>query len=148
VVHAVYKSSHNFIVTALDANNERVDGLVNAIGAYEGTVPLDFLKGQNTVRLQVQASGPWHIEVRPISSLATFDATAQGHGDDVVSYTGKAGIAAFTHSGEHNFIVDAYTSQRTGLVNEIGAYSGKVPVTAGPAVWTVQADGDWTVAIS
>jgi hypothetical protein len=106
------------------------------------------LKGQDTARLQIKASGPWHVEVRPLSSLATFDASAQGHGDDVISYTGRAGIAALTHSGEHNFIVDAYTSQRRGLVNEIGAYSGTVPVSAGRAVWTVQADGDWTVAIS
>jgi hypothetical protein len=73
---------------------------------------------------------------------------AQGHGDDVIRYTGKAGVAAITHTGESNFIVRSYGARSTGLVNEIGAYSGKVPVAAGPAVWAVMADGDWTVQIT
>ena len=30
------------------------------------------------------------------------------------------------------------------LVNEIGAYTGTVPLSAGPSVITVSADGNWT----
>ena len=33
------------------------------------------------------------------------------------------------------------------LVNEIGAYSGTVPLSAGPSILTVTADGAWTLAI-
>src|SRR5262249_48858230 len=97
IVHASYASGSNFIVTGLDANNQQTDLLVNTIGAYDGTVPLDF-RDTSTARLQVQASGPWHIEIRDPRSGQQFDATAQGHGDNVLVYTGRSGIAAISHN--------------------------------------------------
>src|SRR5262249_45257935 len=108
IIHATYTSGSNFIVTGLDTNNQQTDLLVNTIGAYHGPVPLDF-RTPNTTRLQVKASGPWHIEVRDPRSAEQFDGVVQGHGDNVLLYTGKAGIAAISHNGQSNFIVDEYT---------------------------------------
>jgi hypothetical protein len=55
-----------------------------------------------------------------------------------------------THSGERNFVVFEETDAAFSyglLVNEIGAYSGVVPLSAGPSVITVTADGAWTLAV-
>jgi hypothetical protein len=34
------------------------------------------------------------------------------------------------------------------LINEIGPYSGTVPLSAGPSVITVGANGGWTLTVS
>ena len=150
-LYATYSGEHNFIVTGLDANQQRVGGLVNAIGAYTGTVPLDFRAGESTSFLQIMASGPWHIEIRPLSTLASFSTNGVGSGDDVLRYTGKTGIASLNYSGEHNFIVTEYSSTGSinNLVNTIGAYSGRVPITGGGTnVIEFKASGPWTITVS
>jgi hypothetical protein len=153
VLYATYSGDANFIVTGLDANQQRVDGLINVIGAYTGTVPLDFKDGQNTTFLQVQSSGPWHFEVRPLRSIASFSGTGSGSGDDVVNYTGQTGIATINYTGDANFIVREYstaTGQINLLVNTIGAYSGRVPITGGSGVniIEVKSSGTWTITVS
>lgn len=54
-----------------------------------------------------------------------------------------------SHLAAANVVVQEEASGfRFGLlVNEIGAYSGTVPLSAGPAVATVTADGAWTLAL-
>jgi hypothetical protein len=148
IVHARYTGGSNFVVEALDANNEQTALLVNEIGAYEGTVALDF-EDTDSSRLQITASGPWHIEVQDPRVAQRFDASVQGHGDNVLIYTGKTGIAAINHSGQSNFVVTQITRTDSELlVNEIGAYSGRVPWAAGTAFVIVQADGDWSIAVT
>ena len=140
---ASYQSQSNFIVTGLK-NGERTGGLVNEIGNYEGTVLVDTAN-----QLQIKASGPWHIELQPLLSVPSFDKHAEGHGDQVLVYTGARGILAAAHDGTSNFIVRAITTNgNNGLVNEIGTYTGRVPLTAGPAVITIHADGNWTLDIA
>jgi hypothetical protein len=148
IVHARYTGGGNFAVEALDANAEQTDLLVNVIGACEGTVPLDF-DDTNTNRLQVTASGAWHIEVQDPRGAQRFDTTVQGHGDNVLIYTGKSGVAALSHSGQSNFAINQIT--RTGsdlVVNEIGPYTGRIACAAGTAFVTVAADGDWSIAVT
>lgn len=63
-------------------------------------------------------------------------------------YAGPAGHPAATHDGSANIVVQEETNKigSSGLlINEIGPYSGTVPLSAGPAVITVQADGNWTM---
>jgi hypothetical protein len=148
IVHATYSAGSNFIVTGLDDNNQQTDVLINEIGAYDGSVPLDF-RDTNTTRLEVKASGPWHIEVRDPRSAQPFDSAVQGHGDNVLLYTGKAGIAAISHNGQSNFVVDEYTkSGENLLVNEIGVYNGRVPFARGRSAIAIKADGDWSIGVS
>jgi hypothetical protein len=53
-----------------------------------------------------------------------------------------------THKGEDNFIVDFYNDDGSeNLVNEIGKYSGKSVIGAGPGFLVVKADGKWTIKI-
>ena len=59
-------------------------------------------------------------------------------------------IAALTHDGESNFVVFEETGDAFSmglLVNEIGPYSGTVPLSAGPSLISISADGAWTAVV-
>ena len=73
-----------------------------------------------------------------------------GTGDNVFLYSGEAGKLTATHDGKHNFTVIEETDEAFSfglLVNEIGPYSGTVPLSAGPSVIVVGADGNWTLQV-
>src|SRR5262249_49952845 len=65
LAHIKYGGGGNFAITNYGPNGERINLLVNTIGQYEGTRPLDFLDGEQTARFEVNASGPWEIDVLP-----------------------------------------------------------------------------------
>jgi hypothetical protein len=140
---ATYQGQSNFIVTGLKSG-ERVDGLVNTIGNYDGSVTID-----RADQLQIKASGPWHLEIRSLSSLPMFDKHTEGHGDVVLIFNGARGVLAAIHDGSSNFIVHSIgKSGRKYLINEIGTYNGKVPIAAGPSFVSIHADGNWTLEVS
>ena len=142
-LYATHTGRSNFIVVGYK-NGERTDGYVNVIGAYEGTVLID-----SADQLQIKADGPWRVELRPLFSQPQLVTHAEGHGDQVLVYLGSRGVLALTHDGTSNFIVHSITSRGSnGLVNEIGPYTGKVPLAAGPGFIEVLADGNWTLDIT
>jgi hypothetical protein len=72
-----------------------------------------------------------------------------GAGDDVVEvppeFVGDAAVLVATHSGRSNFVV---RSEDGLMVNEIGAYSGMLPLgfsTGAQGMIEIQADGSWTL---
>ena len=143
VLVATYQGDSNFIVTGLKAG-ERVGGLVNTIGSYEGTVTID-----SADQLQIKASGTWHLEIRSLLRLGTFDKQAEGHGDHVLIFNGSRGVMTASHDGSSNFIVRAIGKRGSdGLINEIGVYKGKVPLAAGPSFIEIHADGNWTLNVA
>ena len=79
--------------------------------------------------------------------------TVNGHGDDVITDINVGdGIYRihFTHTGYHNFIVEAYdaTNDWQLLVNEIGNYDGFVLISGeAPYALQITADGSWTFTI-
>ncbi len=140
-----YTGSSNFAIWALDGNLAQQGLLVNTIGAYNGTVLLDEI---GTAALEITASGPWTITLRPLLAAREFEgASAAGSGDDVVIYRGDAGIAAISYTGDSNFAVWSYGNRSDLLVNEIGAYTGNVRWPSGPAVIEISASGAWTIAV-
>lgn len=142
-----HDGSSNFIVGSYTLSNERIDGLVNDIGSYEGTVPINFFTGEEVGFIEVQADGNWTMTATPLLGLEVLPGMASGSGDDVVVVSISSPAVQITHNGESNFIVRAYTSEGTdGLVNEIGAYDGTVRAPTGTVVFEVNADGDWSLA--
>ena len=145
VVKISYSGSSNFVVWALNKKLKQTDLLVNTIGDYKGTVPLDFAGGSATYRLQIQAEGDWKVVIKPWSSQRRFTGKVSGHGDDVVLYEGGARVATIKYDGESNFVVWAYYANSSDLlVNEIGKYKGQ-SVLSGKAVITLSADGPWSI---
>jgi hypothetical protein len=150
IITASHSGSSNFSLTVLDANNEMAELPVNTIGDYEGTTAfgLSTLGGEASA-VEITADGDWEITFAPISAAPEMADPQEATGDGVFRYTGDAAIWNTAHDGESNFSITFLSDGSFGwnlLVNEIGAYGGTVPVTAGPAVVVVTADGDWTIA--
>ena len=143
-----YVGSSNFIVEPLDASNQSTgESLANEIGTWKGSAPfgLSVLSGSPT-KIKIQAEGEWSIRIAPISTAPQFKIPSAGRGTGVYLYVGDAATWAITHVGEANFIVEQTGADGTqdGLINEIGRYAGTVPVSAGPSIISIQADGTWT----
>lgn len=150
---AIVTSSHdgerNFAIVVLDAANTSTgDLLVNTIGAYSGTSAYGFNSFSEGTSLKITADGNWTVTISPVSTAPEL--AASGAGDAVYLYNGSASKLTATHTGERNFIVMEETSEAFSfglLVNDIGPYSGTVPLSAGPSVISVGADGAWTLAV-
>ncbi|MEW1975388.1 TM2 domain-containing protein [Microbacterium profundi] len=149
VVVATHNGSSNFAVSVLDANNGSTgELLVNTIGAYSGTTAWGISALGDGVKLQVTADGDWTFDIRPMGSAPAL--AAEGVGDAVFVYDGDAASLTAAHTGSSNFVVMQENSDVFNLgllVNEIGTYSGTVPLSSGPSVVTIRADGNWSLAV-
>jgi hypothetical protein len=148
IVTATHDGSSNFAIDVLDAKSASTGQLlVNTIGAYRGTSSYGFNSlGDKGVTLQISADGKWTVTISPVSSAPGL--VAAGAGDGVFLYSGPAGKLTATHNGSSNFAVMEESGDATEfglLINEIGTYSGTVPLGGGPSVITVSADGKWTL---
>lgn len=147
LVAATHAGDSNFIVESTTGSGEYVSLLVNEIGSYSGTAAfgIDPWADSSAKYLEITADGPWSVTFRPMSKAPTLPST--GRGDGVFQYlASSAATKTITHRGESNFIVESYKGSDWDLVvNEIGNYSGRKRVAAGPSIIVVTADGSWTV---
>ena len=147
IVTATHDGSSNFSISVLDAANASTGQLlVNTIGAYSGTSEYGFSSFGEDTTLQITADGNWNLTIAPISAAPGL--AASGAGDGVFLYDGTAGKLTATHDGSSNFSIIEETDELFSmglLVNEIGAYSGTVPLSSGPSAIVVSADGSWTL---
>lgn len=147
IVTATHDGGSNFVINALNASNDATgDLLVNTIGAYNGINVYGFNSFSEATTLEIKADGNWSISIAPISTAPAL--VTSGAGDGVYLFDGPSGKLTATHDGSSNFVLFEETSETFSmglLVNEIGAYSGTVPLSAGPSVITVKADGAWTL---
>lgn len=139
--------SSNFAIWALDGSMTQTDLLVNTIGSYSGTVLIDA-DTSGTQALEIESNGPWTIELKVLGHARTFDSAIDGTGDDVVAYTGPAGVAQISHQGTSNFAIWYHHGDGTDLVvNEIGTVSGGYRWADGPGIAEISADGPWQIAV-
>ena len=150
MVTATHNGSANFVISALDENNESTgDLLVNEIGGYKGVTAFGLNSVNDAVKLKVDADGAWTIKISSLDEAPALDLPVKQEGDKVYIYRGKAADWAITNNGKSNFVVIQQTAVMPNLmVNEIGKYKGTVPANAGPNVVTVQSDGSWTISES
>lgn len=151
LVSASYSGSGHFAVSVLDeANSATGDLLVNTIGTYSGDTAMGMHSWMGVgVTLEVSASGPWEITIAPMSSAAEFPAS--GAGDGVYLYDGPAARLTVDYGGSGHFAVVEETSDAWSiglLVNDIGPYQGTVPLSAGPSVVMITAEGAWELSLS
>lgn len=154
IAKITYTGARNFIIKNYDANGETIDLMVNTIGAYAGTRPLDFYDNQQTDKIEIKASGDWTITIYPLAEqyLHTCDniADCSGKGDDVIAFFKiEPDTAAIINQGEGNFIVKSYGSSDIDLVvNEIGNYTGKVIFDRGVFLIEIISGGSWKFDIT
>lgn len=153
IAKIAYYGSGNFAIQNYDDNNTQIDLLVNTIGSYQGTVPLDFMDGEHTTRFQVTASGPWEIQVLPLSDVrhAPIPGQIQGSGDDVIYLDGNNPdtITADASQASNNFVVYSYSENGHDLlINDIAPYTGTVLIDHTTIMVSVLATGKWTLNVT
>ncbi len=152
IIQITYSGGNNFSVVNYGPGNEYIDLLVNTIGAYEGTVALDLLEGEHTVRFEITAGGPWTLEILPLNEARgeLVPGLIQGVGDDVFfideGIPDTAFVDASTASG--NIAVWTIGDYRDLLVNEIAPYQGTVLMEPDTVLVVVNAEGPWSMDIT
>lgn len=151
LAHIVYTGSGNFVVWNYGPDGEKIDLLVNTIGQYEGTRPLDFMD-DDTVRFEVESSGQWKIEVLPLDHIRVEEVPGiiEGIGDDVVALIGKEPdlLKVDASSARSNFVIWGYGKGVDLLVNEVAPYSGTVVVSRDTFILVIEAEGPWTIEVT
>jgi hypothetical protein len=146
----------NFAVWNYGANGDKIDLLVNTIGNYDGTLPLDWFDDEDTIRFEIKADGNWEIQILPFDSIRkeAYPGIIQGIGDDVVAIqsleTGKKPDilkANATQSG--NFAIWAWSGKgRDLLINEIAPYTGTIIIGQETRILVITATGNWSLEIT
>jgi hypothetical protein len=138
-----HQGSSNFALLSYGESDNR-DLLVNTIGDYSGTRPLNFIDDPS--EFEITADGSWTITITSLLEQPTLAETTTGTGDEVLFVDTGSGRLTLTHDGDSNFAVFAYGSTRDLLVNEIGGYEGTVRLPDALAL-EIQADGNWTAEV-
>jgi hypothetical protein len=147
------RGSANFVVQSIASDGSENDLLVNVIGNYSGTVLFDAQAGEHSVAFKVTSNGSWTIVVKPISEATTWDPSTKltGKGDNVIVLVPPSvGLSTLTmtNRGQANFVVYGYTADSYDLlINEIGNYSGQVPLADGTLILQIESDGSWTAVV-
>lgn len=86
---------------------------------------------------------------RPTASPVVLRGTGQT-ATDAITLPAAINVAAFTHTGSRNFVVQVVRgTAQSLLINTIGAYTGTRPLTGtDPLRLQIEADGAWTVTIT
>jgi hypothetical protein len=137
-------ASHYFGIRILGTEHY----LVNTLHPYDGVRSLDRDGGEST-GFEVRATGPWRIEVLPLSVIPTFNTSFKGDGDMVVRYTGDGSLAEITGNNVGRYFdVRAFGAHGTDqLVSTSQPYAGSRQISGGPQFFEVQAIGSWTITV-
>ena len=145
-----YNGSGNFSVITRDSNLGYQGLMVNEVGNYSGTIPINFNSETNTY-LDISATGSWEVVVKPIASADNFDSNSiSGIGDSVIEAYELQSVDTLTinYTGSGNFSVTQYRcngSYNYLLVNERGSYSGTVVTDSGTCFIEINAEGNWSI---
>lgn len=136
---------HYFGVKGYDSNDSSTELFVNTTDPYEG---ITFDAAQETVQLEISASGDWYIEIRSVYScdIITSSDTYYGSGDSVFLLNYDAKTAAINgNDEEHYFGVKSYGESHDLLINTTDKYSGVVKLKYNPVLFVVNAQGSWNI---
>ena len=151
IVSASYTGNDNFIVNNYDINNNELGIVFNGLYDYKGTRLLDVKDNEDTKRLQVNTTGDWQIEIKPIK-MATFvqpPFSYQGRDDDVLIVRNSPDLINY-QTNESNFIIYAYTERGTIelVVNDIGPASGSAILPSDTLILEINGDSSWSIDVT
>ncbi|MGO9875585.1 MAG: hypothetical protein ACLPVY_17515 [Acidimicrobiia bacterium] len=151
IVHAQYRGSAKFVVTAVDTNGRFLSIAAQSLGSYDGTFPVGFVDQHNapTGGLSVATTGRWHLDITEASFAPRLPRPGvSGLGDAVLSYTGPTVRALVTFAGTSTFTIETFAN---GVVNVLTDAAGPVRrlivLPPGPAFISVTAAGNWSMKL-
>ena len=137
----------HFSVTGYDASGNYTELFVNTTDYYNGYV-LD--PEQDTRTLEVDAEGPWTIEIVSLYTAPVLPVgeTYSGIDDAVLLLPSDCQSAIINgNTMSRYFSVITYGSGFDLLVNTVDPYSGTVRIDPGATVMTVHAVGGWSISL-
>lgn len=150
ILEATDNGDSNFVIYLYDETGDYKKLVVNEIGPYKGK-SLVVLPEEGKFMLKVESDSSWKVDIKQSipDNIKSAPLKLSGKGNDVVFARLQGKLTRFTskHTGESNFIVRLNDSP---LVNEIGNYSGSTAEkidTDGIYVFSVEADGQWSIDI-
>ena len=153
IVYVNATGRSNFQIWGYDDTGDDVL-VVNEIAPFEGYNPLDFEYSFKTVRMQVDAEGPWEIVIYPLSPeyipiIVEAPISTSGDGNNIIQIIGEAGLVFVNSTGDSNFQIWGYddTGDDKLIVNEIAPFEGKYIIPQGIILLVVEADGSWELEI-
>lgn len=143
----------NFAVWNYDVNGDRIDLLVNKIGSYKGTVPIDLLDREHTARFEVKAGGQWEIRLLLLTEARReqIPGTFTGSGDEVVILQGNNAdlLKVDGTRAKGNLAIWSYGNTRDLVVNEIAPYQGTVMVASDTLLLVIsEGGGQWSIEVT
>ncbi len=144
-----------FTVESFDASGKHLEFLVDTIGDYSGTVPVDFDQTA-TRRLTINADGTWGIQFLPLTSaqIVPVPGTITGKGQQVFSLVGQTPdvITVDASQASSTFLIQVYKYSPALdyigiLVNGIAPFTGVFTAPSGAVLLSVTATGTWKIDI-
>lgn len=151
IISFTHDGEENFVVSTLDKDDEQLDQIVSAIGAYEGTVFVGRGEEDSPVAaksLEVEADGKWTAKVAPAATAPLFSSSKSGTGDAVLRYKGAAASVDVTFDGESSFAVTIYTAKgfySDLVVSEEGAVDSSFDLPADCYI-AISGEGNWKLS--
>lgn len=139
--------ARHFSVTGYDASGNYTELFANTMDYYDGYV-LD--PEQDTRTLEVDAEGPWTIEIVSLYTAPVLPVceTYSGIDDAVLLLPSDCQSAIINgNTMSRYFSVITYGSGFDLLVNTVDPYSGTVRIDPGATVMTVHAVGGWSISL-
>jgi hypothetical protein len=145
----VHKGKGTFRVTALDANAQPTQVLVDHTGTYRGTRLFDLV--QHSTTLQVEANGAWTITIKPVGGAKVWDGVTPitGKGSSVARLATPAGpstAATVRHPGGGTFVLVAHLIDGPEALLEVtGPYDGPLVIPEGTLMFEVVTLDEWSI---
>ena len=152
-------SAKDFTVEIIGSDQSTVlETLVVANDTYNGTVAFGLAGFDGAtawgLRVTTDSSVTWSVLISPVSSApqGPLAAPSSTSGDFVYLYSGAAAtLHTQTFVPNQGIVVTQYfgpTTAASTLVNSTSMVDQRGPISAGPSVVTVQADGSWNVTVN
>ncbi|WFB05823.1 TerD family protein [Streptomyces sp. LX-29] len=157
LVEAWHQGDGYFCVHTLDQRNKDDELLFNStLTDFRGRAPVEQ-RGDRPLRLHVEGDNDWTIVVQPMSAARELGTALQGFGPEVLTYSGPVADLDVHFAGDEDesgcFTIytappgNVHDDKRDLLVNEIGPLRQTAPLTEGPMILILDAEGPWTLGV-
>ncbi|MBT2493660.1 TerD family protein [Streptomyces sp. ISL-96] len=155
IIEAWHEEDGYFCVETLDRRNKDDELVFNTtITTFRGRALIQN-RPDRPLRLKIEADNDWTLMVQPLSVARDMTEGIRGFGPEVVVYHGPVADLDVEFAGDEDEggyfgvssceTADKFNDRSDLLVNETGRLRQTVPLTAGPLVITVEADGPWSL---
>ncbi len=155
IVEGWHEGDGYFCVETLDRRNRDDELLFNTtLATFRGRALVQN-RADRPLRLKIEADNDWTVMVQPLSVARAIGQGIHGFGPEVLVYGGPVADLDVTFDGDEDeggyFGVSSsgrpekFDDDYELLVNETGPLRQTVPLTEGPLVIKVEADGPWSL---